>query len=141
MAGHHAGSGEPVFAKYSDILETAIGAVAEEMSNDLRLLPEEPPEGPTTNISPPVPPIEEKEHIPRRRKKSNLRYLEQHVTEDGVDWLETIAIARPGYKIKCVRRQTSAGHPARWHIHTESMRRRRRRKANGKINGATNGDV
>jgi hypothetical protein len=139
MAGHHAGSGEAMFAKYSDALAAAIDATAEELSNEW-LTPEEPPapEVPT-NISPPVPPISEKEHIPRRRKKSNLRYLEQHVTEDGIDWLETIAIARPGYRIKCVRRQTSAGHPARWHIHTESVRRRRRRKSNG--HGGTNGDV
>jgi hypothetical protein len=127
-----------MFAKYSDvIMERAIGAVAEEMSNDWWLPPEEPaptPEAPTTNIPPPVPPIEERERQPRRRKQSNLRYLDERVHEGGVDWNERVAIARPGYKIVGIRHRTCAGHPGRFVVLTQKIRRGRR-KANGGTNG------
>jgi hypothetical protein len=111
----------------ADEIETAIDGVLDEMS----------PPAPTTGgpAEPPLPPIEH-EHQPRRRKPSNLRYLDQHIHEDGVDWIERIAVARPGYRIKALRRRTRIGHNDQlWHIHTERIRRRR--KANGK-NGGTN---
>jgi hypothetical protein len=62
------------------------------------------PEGPG---EPPLPPLEEAERQPRRRKKSNLRYLRQSISEDGIDWIETIAVARPGYRIVQVKRRVA----------------------------------
>jgi hypothetical protein len=126
-----------VFAKYSDVLEAAIGAVAKESSSDWWLTAPEAaptPEGP--GAAPPPPPIVEVEKQPRRRKQSNLRYLDQHVLEDGINWIERIAIARHGYRIIGIRHRTCAGHPGRFVVMTQKIRRRR--KANGK-NGGGNG--
>jgi hypothetical protein len=105
-----------------DEIEAALGTMVGE------LLPATP-DGP-----PRLPPIEEFEHQPRRRKQSNLRYLDQRFEEDGTVWLETIAIARPGYKIIGVRRRTCAGHAPRWIVLTKPIRRRR------KTNGARSHD-
>jgi hypothetical protein len=112
-------------------VDAVIGAVAEELS--LAPPTERPPERPAS--VPPLPPIEEYEKQPRRRKKSNLRTLVQRVTEeDGVEWIERLAIARPGYRIIGIRHRTCAGHPQQFVVHTQRIRRIRR-KANGKANG------
>jgi hypothetical protein len=86
--------------------------------------------------APPVPPIEEAERQPRRRKRSRLRYLDQVVHIDGEAWTETIAVPAPGFKIAGIRRQTCPGHRGRFVILTQRIPRRR--KGNGK-NGASHG--
>jgi hypothetical protein len=83
----------------TDTLEEAINAVADS------LLPT--PEGPGSE-PPELPPIEEVERQPRRRKTSNLRYLGHKIhNEQGDEWLETIAFARPGFRITQVKRRTT----------------------------------
>jgi hypothetical protein len=118
-----------------------IAAAVEEMADELSLLPEAPPAPPTPRTPnatsvPPVPPIEEVERQPRRRKTSNLRYLDQRITEDGLDGIERIGVARPGYRIIGIRQQAFVGRPSRFVVLTQRQRVRRR-KANGKTNGGS----
>jgi hypothetical protein len=117
-----------------------IVAAIDELADEM--LPREEPSPPPPartdgpGSEPPLQPIEESEHQPRRRKQSNLRYLDQHIHEDGIDWIERIAVARPGYRIKALRRRTRVGHNDQiWHIHTERIRRKRRVNGNGGTNG------
>jgi hypothetical protein len=84
---------------------------------------------------PPVPPIEEAERQPRRRKQSRLKYHDQTVHIDGETWTETIAFARPGFRIAAIRRQTCPGRRGRFVILTQRIPRRRKTNGNGGSHG------
>jgi hypothetical protein len=105
----------------------AISRAVEDVAGELReeLLPTAG--GPTE----PPPPIEEHERQPRRRRQSNLKYIDEHIHEDGIDWVERVAIARPGYKIVGIRHRTAAGRRGRFVVLTQKIRRRRKGNGNG----------
>jgi hypothetical protein len=103
---------------------------------DEMLPPERPPAPPTMGgPAEPPPPIEEHERQYRRRRQSNLKYIDEHIYEDGIDWIERVAIARPGYRIVGVRHRTAAGHRGRFVVLTQKIRRRRKANGNGGSHG------
>ena len=105
----------------------AISRAVEDVAGELReeLLPTAG--GPTE----PPPPIEEHERQPRRRRQSNLKYIDERIHEDGIDWVERVAIARPGYKIVGIRHRTAAGRRGKFVVLTQKVRRRRKGNGNG----------
>jgi hypothetical protein len=105
----------------------------EEMSDDEMaemMLPRGKPPGPPTAggpAQPPGPPIvEERERQPRRRRQSNLKYIDELIEEGGVVWTERVAIARPGYRIVGIRHRTAAGRRGKFVVLTQKIQRKRK---------------
>jgi hypothetical protein len=117
-----------MLAKGAPFTPSEISRAIEEMA--------EPPAPPAAGGPTEPPPIEERERPYRRRRQSNLKYIDERIHEGGVDWIERVAIARPGYRIVGVRHRTAAGHRGRFVVLTQKVRRRRK-ATNG--NGGSHG--
>jgi hypothetical protein len=121
-----------MLAPKAPITPAEIARAVAELSGELSEEQQPPKAGGPTE---PPPPIEEHERQPRRRKQSNLRYIDEYIHEDGIDWIERVAIARPGYRIVGVRHRTAAGRRGRFVVLTQKVRRRRKANGNGGSHG------
>jgi hypothetical protein len=74
---------------------------------------------------PPRPPsIEEHERRrqpPRRKRYRYLDYYDEYIHEDGIDWVERVAIAKPGRRITAIRHRISRGRRGRFTVHTKPI--------------------
>jgi hypothetical protein len=133
-----------MLAKSAPFTPSEISRAVEEMSDDEvaeMMLPHgRPPAPPTAGgpTEPPRPPsIEEDERRrqpPRRKRYRYLDYYDEYINEDGIDWVERVAIAKPGRRIVGIRHRISRGRHGRFTVLTEPIHRNRKGNGNGGSN-------